>query len=147
MLTSFSCPSTAGTGGTIAGISAKLKERNPDVKIVGVDPVGSILALPDSMNDHGRLEPYLVEGIGYDFVPGVLDRSLVDSWIKSDDSESLVMMRRLIRDEGLLCSGSSGAAVSAAIKAAAVLEEGQNCVVILPDSVRNYMTKALSDEW
>lgn len=88
-----------------------------------------------------------MEGIGYDFVPGVLDRSLVDSWIKSNDEESLVMMRRLIHDEGLLCGGSSGAAVSAAIKAASELEEGQNCVVILPDSVRNYMTKALSDEW
>ena len=137
----------AGTGGTISGISAKLKEHNPNVQVVGVDPVGSILALPDALNDPGRLETYHVEGIGYDFVPGVLDRSLVDSWIKSSDSESLVMMRRLIRDEGLLCGGSSGSAVSAALKAASTLEEGQNCVVILPDSVRNYMTKALSDEW
>ncbi|KAL7526753.1 hypothetical protein ACHAXR_003099 [Thalassiosira sp. AJA248-18] len=136
-----------GTGGTISGISAKLKERNPNVKIVGVDPVGSILALPDALNDPGRLGTYHVEGIGYDFIPDVLDRSLVDLWVKSCDPESLVMMRRLIRDEGLLCGGSSGAAVSAAIKAASSLEEGQNCVVILPDSVRNYMTKALSDEW
>mmetsp|Transcript_21075 Transcript_21075/g.38627 ORF Transcript_21075/g.38627 Transcript_21075/m.38627 type:complete len:531 (+) Transcript_21075:184-1776(+) len=137
----------AGTGGTISGISAKVKEHNPNVQIVGVDPIGSILALPDGMNDPGRLEMYHVEGIGYDFVPGVLDRSLVDTWVKSNDQESLVMMRRLIRDEGLLCGGSSGAAVSAAIKAASTLKEGQNCVVILPDSVRNYMTKALSDEW
>ncbi|KAL9187800.1 hypothetical protein ACHAXT_006178 [Thalassiosira profunda] len=137
----------AGTGGTMSGISAKLKENNPNVKIVGVDPVGSILALPDALNDPGRLETYHVEGIGYDFIPGVLDRTLVDMWMKSDDPESLVMMRRLIRDEGLLCGGSSGAAVSAAIKAAESLGEGQNCVVILPDSVRNYMTKALSDEW
>jgi len=136
-----------GTGGTISGISAKIKETNPNANIVGVDPVGSILALPDSMNDPGRLETYHVEGIGYDFVPGVLDRSLVDTWIKSNDHDSLCMMRRLIRDEGLLCGGSSGAAVAAAIEAAATLEEGQNCVVILPDSVRNYMTKALSDEW
>jgi len=136
-----------GTGGTISGISAKVKEHCPHVKIVGVDPVGSILALPDNLNDPGRLGTYHVEGIGYDFVPGVLDRSLIDSWIKSTDQESLVMMRRLIRDEGLLCGGSSGAAVSAAIKAASTLKEGQNCVVILPDSVRNYMTKALSDEW
>jgi len=137
----------AGTGGTISGISAKVKEHNPHVQIVGVDPVGSILAVPDNLNDPGRLENYHVEGIGYDFVPGVLDHSLVDTWLKSNDSESLVMMRRLIRDEGLLCGGSSGSAVSAAIKAAECLEEGQNCVVVLPDSVRNYMTKALSDEW
>lgn len=140
-------PPNTGTGGTISGISTRLKEHNPDVKIVGVDPVGSILAQPDNLNDPGRLEAYHVEGIGYDFVPGVLDRSLVDSWVKSNDAESLVMMRRLIRDEGLLCGGSSGAAVAAAIGAATDLEEGQNCVVILPDSVRNYMTKALSDEW
>ncbi|KAL3769971.1 hypothetical protein ACHAW5_004783 [Stephanodiscus triporus] len=137
----------AGTGGTISGISARIKERNPECVIVGVDPVGSILALPDHLNDPGRLQSYHVEGIGYDFVPGVCDRSLVDRWIKSNDVDSLVMMRRLIRDEGLLCGGSSGAAVSAAVKAASTLLEGQNCVVILPDSVRNYMTKALSDEW
>jgi cystathionine beta-synthase len=137
----------AGTGGTISGISARIKETNPDCKIVGVDPEGSILALPDILNDKGRLQSYQVEGIGYDFVPGVCNRDLVDQWVKSNDVESLVMMRRLIRDEGLLCGGSSGAAVSAAIRVASTLEAGQNCVVILPDSVRNYMTKALSDEW
>jgi cystathionine beta-synthase len=137
----------AGTGGTISGIAAKVREQNSNVTIVGVDPVGSILALPDSLNDPGRLQAYHVEGIGYDFIPGVLDRKLVDRWYKSNDVDSLVMMRRLIRDEGLLCGGSSGAAVSAAIEAASSLGEGQNCVVILPDSVRNYMTKALSDEW
>jgi cystathionine beta-synthase len=137
----------AGTGGTISGLAAKIKEKNPNCKVVGVDPVGSILAVPDSLNDPGRLSSYHVEGIGYDFIPGVLNRGLVDCWIKSKDSESLVMMRRLIRDEGLLCGGSSGSAVSAALQAAASLKAGQNCVIILPDSVRNYMTKALSDDW
>ncbi|KAL7489394.1 hypothetical protein ACHAW6_014998 [Cyclotella cf. meneghiniana] len=137
----------AGTGGTISGIAAKIKESNPNCTVVGVDPVGSILALPDSLNDPGRLSSYHVEGIGYDFIPNVLDRNLVDTWIKTKDSESLVMMRRLIRDEGLLCGGSSGAAVSAALQAASSLKAGQNCVVVLPDSVRNYMTKALSDDW
>lgn len=115
---------------------------------MAVDPKGSILAEPDSLNDEKRLEPYHVEGIGYDFIPNALDRSLVDQWYKSEDSESLLMMRRLIRDEGLLCGGSSGAAVVAALKAAKkFLKKGQRCVVILPDSVRNYMTKALSDDW
>lgn len=137
----------AGTGGTITGISARVKQANPDCVVVGVDPVGSILAQPDSLNDPGRNETYHVEGIGYDFVPGVLDRSRVDRWTKSNDCEGLVMMRRLIRDEGLLCGGSSGSAVAAAVQAASGLGEGQNCVVVLPDSVRNYMTKALSDDW
>jgi cystathionine beta-synthase len=99
------------------------------------------------LNDVKRLQPYQVEGIGYDFIPNVLDRDLVDEWYKSNDKDSLVMMRRLIRDEGLLCGGSSGAAVLAAIHAAKSLKPGDRCVVILPDSVRNYMTKALNDDW
>jgi cystathionine beta-synthase len=137
----------AGTGGTITGLAQTLKKYNPNLIVVGVDPEGSILAVPEYLNDKNRLKPYQVEGIGYDFIPDVLDRSLVDRWVKCNDLDSLVMMRRLIRDEGLLCGGSCGAAVSCALKAAECLEEGQTCVVILPDSVRNYMTKALSDDW
>jgi cystathionine beta-synthase len=132
---------------TSSGIAKRLKEHNPKIQIIGVDPEGSLLAQPDNLNDSHKLEPYHVEGIGYDFIPDVLDRSLIDKWYKSNDTDSLVMMRRLIRDEGLLCGGSSGAAVSGALKAAASLKQGQRCVVILPDSVRNYMTKALSDDW
>ncbi len=139
----------AGTGGTISGIARKLKEYNPEIIIVGVDPVGSILAQPEELNDDHRLEPYAVEGIGYDFVPDVLDRSLIDRWYKSNDTDSLVMMRRLIKDEGLLCGGSCGSAMSIAFQAVQdyKLRKDQRCVVILPDSVRNYMTKALSDDW
>jgi len=137
----------AGTGGTISGISKKLKEYNPNIQIVGADPAGSILAVPDLLNDQKRLEPYQVEGIGYDFIPDVLNRSLVDIWYKTEDTASLVMMRRLIRDEGILCGGSSGSAISCALEAAKNLKKDQRCVVILPDSVRNYMTKALSDDW
>jgi len=137
----------AGTGGTITGIAKRLKEHDSNIKIVAVDPEGSILALPDALNDAHRLEGYHVEGIGYDFIPDVLDRGLVDTWVKSNDADSLVMMRKLIRKEGLLCGGSSGSAVSCALEACKGLKKGQRCVVILPDSVRNYMTKALSDEW
>ncbi|KAI2505535.1 pyridoxal-phosphate dependent enzyme [Fragilaria crotonensis] len=137
----------AGTGGTITGLAQTLKKYNPNIIVVGVDPEGSILAVPECLNDKNRLKPYQVEGIGYDFIPDVLNRSLIDRWVKCNDLDSLVMMRRLIRDEGLLCGGSCGAAVSCALKAAESLEEGQTCVVILPDSVRNYMTKALSDDW
>ncbi len=138
---------SAGTGGTISGIAKKLKEKLPNVQVVGVDPQGSILALPDSLNDEDRLQAYQVEGIGYDFIPDVLDRNLVDSWVKTKDRESFVMSRRLILEEGLLCGGSCGAAVAGALKAAKHLTKDKRVVVILADSVRNYMTKFLSDSW
>ncbi|KAG5513174.1 hypothetical protein PMAC_001544 [Pneumocystis sp. 'macacae'] len=134
-----------GTGGTITGIARALKKHNKDIKIVGVDPVGSILALPESLNTGVGI--YHVEGIGYDFVPDVLDRSLVDVWVKTSDKESFLMARRLIAEEGLLCGGSSGSAVVAAMKVAKELEKGKICVVILPDSIRNYITKFLDDNW
>jgi len=135
------CVLTAGTGGTITGVAKRLKEALPDVKIVGVDPVGSILAGP------GPIGSYKVEGIGYDFIPDVLDRGLVDEWVKSEDSPSFLMARRLIRQEGMLCGGSSGSAVVAAIDVARKLGPGKRIVTILPDSVRNYMTKFLDDQW
>uniref|UniRef100_A0A8C7Q050 Cystathionine beta-synthase n=1 Tax=Oncorhynchus mykiss TaxID=8022 RepID=A0A8C7Q050_ONCMY len=136
----------AGTGGTITGIARKLKERCPNIKIVGVDPEGSILAEPEELNKTDKTQ-YEVEGIGYDFIPTVLDRSVVDRWYKSNDDESFAMSRMLIREEGLLCGGSSGTAMAAAVRMATELKEGQRCVVILPDSIRNYMSKFLSDNW
>ncbi|TPX33877.1 cystathionine beta-synthase [Synchytrium microbalum] len=136
----------AGTGGTIAGVAKKLKERLPNIKIVGADPNGSILALPDSLNHEG-IHSYKVEGIGYDFIPQVLEREYVDEWVKTDDKESFIMARRLIREEGLLVGGSSGTAMVAALKAAKGLKKGQRVVVLLPDSVRNYMSKFLNDDW
>jgi cystathionine beta-synthase len=94
---------TAGTGGTLTGIARKLKEKIPNVIVVAVDPEGSILAQPESLN--GAITSYKVEGIGYDFIPTVLDRDpkLVDKWYKSTDKPSFVMSRRLIKQEGLLC--------------------------------------------
>jgi cystathionine beta-synthase len=131
----------AGTGGSITGVARRIKSVNPNCLIIGADPVGSILA---GGNEVGT---YRVEGIGYDFVPDVLDRALVDEWVKTTDQPSFLLARRLIREEGLLVGGSSGSAMFAALQAAPRLKEGQNCVVVLPDGVRNYMTKFVDDKW
>ncbi|XP_030753395.1 cystathionine beta-synthase-like [Sitophilus oryzae] len=136
----------AGTGGTVTGIGRKFKEISPKTILVGADPYGSVLAVPDSLNKTD-IDFYEVEGIGYDFIPTVLDRAVVDRWVKTSDKESLLMARRLIQEEGLLCGSSSGAAVVAGLKAAKALKEGQNVVILLPDSIRNYITKFISDQW
>jgi len=136
----------AGTGGTIAGIGRKMKEHNPHCQVIGVDPEGSILAQPEELNKT-NVTYYEVEGTGYDFIPTVLDRNVVDKWYKSNDYDSFRMARRLIKEEGLLCGGSSGGSMAIAMKAAKNLKKGQKCVVILPDSVRNYINKFLNDDW
>jgi cystathionine beta-synthase len=132
---------TAGTGGTITGVARALKRALPKVEIIGVDPEGSILAGP------GDIKSYKVEGIGYDFIPDVLDRDLVDRWVKSNDRDSFRTARQLIRQEGLLCGGSSGAAAWAAKKICRDMKPGQRVVVILPDSIRNYLSKFVHDAW
>ena len=135
------CVMGVGTGGTITGVAKKLKEKIPSIKIIGADPFGSILGGGDDVF------PYQVEGIGYDFFPDVLDNDLVDDYVKVNDQDSFVMARRLIKEEGLLCGGSSGTAMVAALEKAKDLEAAQKCLVILPDGVRNYLSKFLSDEW
>jgi|TARA_B110000914_G_scaffold225701_1_gene247202 cysteine synthase A len=132
---------SVGTGGTITGVAKRLKEKIPKISIIGVDPEGSILGGGDQVSS------YLVEGIGYDFFPDVLDNSLVDRYIKTKDEESFIMARRIIREEGLLCGGSCGATMVAALQAASNLKKGQNCLVILADGIRNYMTKFPNDDW
>jgi cystathionine beta-synthase len=132
---------TAGTGGTMTGVAAKLKEKAPKVKIVGVDPEGSILAGP------GEIKTYMVEGIGYDFIPDVMKNAQVDQWIKSNDRDSFHYARRLIREEGIMCGGSSGAAVFGALMAARELKADQNCVFIVADGIRNYMSKFVDSNW
>lgn len=142
----------AGTGGTISGIGRRLKEACPDCEIVGVDPYGSILAQPEALNQsamqkHVESVGYEIEGTGYDFYPTVIDHQVVDKWHKSLDAQGLPMARELIRKEGLLCGGSSGATVAAAVVEAKKLKKGQTCVVLLADSIRNYMTKHLKPSW
>jgi len=130
-----------GTGGTITGIAKRLKEERPGITIIGVDPYGSILGGGD------EVYPYHVEGIGYDFFPDVLDNNLIDEYIKLPDAESFQMARRLIQEEGLLIGGSSGGAVWAAVQKAVYLKKSDKCLVILPDSIRNYLTKFADDAW
>jgi len=140
---------TAGTGGTLTGIARKIKQKAPHVKIVAVDPVGSILALPESLNEHKRLEPYQVEGIGYDFIPTVLERDIADTWVKSVDEDSFQMCRALIRHEGLMIGGSCGSAMHGAVDyiRQAKLGKEAKVVVLFADATRNYMSKFLADEW
>lgn len=131
----------SGTGGTITGIARYLKEKNPDILVIGVDPEGSILGGKDCVKS------YQVEGIGYDFVPGVLDQSLVDDWIYIDDAHSFHYARRLIREEGLLVGGSSGSAVWGMLQAVEKYPHVKKALTILPDSIRNYLTKFVNDQW
>ncbi|MBL8733832.1 MAG: cystathionine beta-synthase [Planctomycetes bacterium] len=132
---------TAGTGGTLTGVARAVKKRAPKCQIIGVDPEGSILAGP------GPIKSYKVEGIGYDFIPDVLDLKLVDRWVKSNDKDSFRTARQIIRQEGLLVGGSCGAAVWAAMQVAKDFPKGARIVCILPDGVRNYMTKFVEDRW
>ena len=132
---------STGTGGTITGIAKKLKESISNIEIIGVDPVGSILG------GGSDISPYHVEGIGYDFFPEVLDNSLVDRYIKTTDEDSFVMAKKLIKEEGLLIGGSCGAAVWGAIEAAKNLDPNKNVLVILPDSIRNYLSKFVNEQW
>lgn len=135
----------AGTGGTITGLARGLRKHNPNVKVIAADPYGSILALPHSLNQTHANESYKVEGIGYDFIPDVLDQKTVDHWYKTDDRESFAYARRLIAEEGLLVGGSSGSAIAAMVKGVKDLGLGKGdvVVVILPDSIRSYLSKVL----
>ncbi|KAL1841826.1 hypothetical protein VTK73DRAFT_3377 [Phialemonium thermophilum] len=139
----------AGTGGTVTGIARGLRKHKKDVKVIAADPYGSILALPETLNEDRANTPYKVEGIGYDFIPDVLDRELVDKWYKTDDRESFALARRLIAEEGLLVGGSSGSAMAAMLRAVKELNLGRGdvVVVVLPDSIRSYLTKFADDDW
>ena len=139
----------AGTGGTISGLAKGLRKHNKDVKIIGADPYGSVLAIPAALNEVHANVSYKVEGIGYDFVPDVLDRYGVTKWYKTDDREAFMYARRLISEEGILVGGSSGSAMSAMVRAVKDLKLGSDdtVVVVLPDSIRSYLSKFVDDDW
>jgi cystathionine beta-synthase len=129
-----------GTGGTISGVGKYLKERNPDVKVVGADPEGSVLS-------GGAPHGWKVEGIGEDFVPKTFNSQVVDDWVRVSDAESFHTARELARREGILAGGSSGTALAAALRYARRLTPDDLVVVILPDTGRNYLSKMYDDTW
>lgn len=138
----------AGTGGTISGTGRYLKERNPSVQVVGVDPVGSVISEFFAHGEVGLGEPYKVEGLGNDKIPGTLDLEYVDEYVSVGDGEAFRMARRLVVEEGLFVGGSSGLIVHAAMETARRIDDPEACVVaVLCDWGERYLTKQFDDEW
>ena len=136
-----------GTGGTISGTARFLKQQNPKIKIVGADPIGSILKEYFYTKKVIAPKPYKVEGIGEDFFPGTLDFSMIDEVISVNDNQSLNLARRLAREEGILAGGSAGTALYAALQTARNANPDQIVVVLIPDTGERYLSKVHSDEW
>ena len=132
-----------GTGGTITGTARYLKERNPDLVVIGADPEGSIYSGPED-----EVRPYLVEGVGEDFWPKTFDPSVVDRWVRVSDKDSFLTTRRLAQTEGILAGGSGGLAVHAALEVAREIDDRNALmVVVLPDGGRSYLSKIFNDSW
>jgi cystathionine beta-synthase len=140
----------AGTGGTITGVGRYLKEKNPDIKVIAGDPVGSILAdyWRTSGKEIGEGVPYKVEGIGQDKIPGTLDMSIIDEFQTVTDKDSFAMARRLTREEGLFVGGSSGLITYVALEVARRIDDpGAFVVTVLCDTGERYLSKVYNDEW
>lgn len=138
----------AGTGGTLTGVGRYLKEKNPEIRVVGGDPIGSILREYAETGQKPESVPYKVEGIGQDKIPGTLDLSVVDEWRSVSDRVSFGMARRLTREEGLFVGGSSGLIVHVATQLASEIDDPDACIVcILCDTGERYLSKVYNDEW
>ncbi len=136
-----------GTGGTLSGTGRFLKEKMPDVKIVGVDPVGSLYYEYVKTGRLTKAFSYYVEGIGEDFLPSTMNLDILDDVVQVDDRECFMMTREIVRREGIFVGGSCGAAVAGAIKYARGLSEPKKILVLLPDNAQKYLSKVFNDEW
>lgn len=137
-----------GTGGTITGAGKFLKEQNPAVKVIGVDPKGSILREYFYTKTYSDvLKTYKIEGIGQDWIPGTLNFDYIDEMVEVTDKESFLMARRLTREEGIFVGGSSGSAVVGALKIADQFKENDVIVILLPDTGERYLSKVYNDDW
>ncbi len=144
-ITHFVCG--MGTGGTISGAGRYLKEKNPNVQIIGVDPIGSLYYEFKKTGKIGQAKTYVVEGIGEDIFPSTMDFNMVDDVVQVDDQECFVWARRLVKQEGIFTGGSGGGCVSGALRVSKTLPKGSFVVAFLPDTGMRYLSKVYSDEW
>lgn len=138
---------TVGTGGTISGCGKYLKEKMPNVKIIGIDCEGSIVAHFAKTGEMGQAYSYVLEGVGEDFIPENYDFDVIDDWEIIGDKESFLMTRRLLKEEGIYAGGSAGAAICGALKYAEKLDKPERILVLLHDSGNRYASKIYNDDW
>jgi cystathionine beta-synthase len=144
-ITHFVCG--MGTGGTISGVGHYLKEKNPNVKIIGVDPIGSLYYEFAKTGKIGKAKTYVVEGIGEDIFPPTMNFKVLDDVVQVNDQECFVWARRLVKQEGIFTGGSGGGCLSGALRVAKTLPKGSFVVAFLPDTGMRYLSKVYSDEW
>lgn len=135
-----------GTGGTISGISKYLKEQNPNLKTIGIDPVGSILTEYHRSGKMSEAKSYLIEGVGEDIIPDNVKFKLIDDFVQVNDEDAIRMLHRLAKEEGIFAGSSCGLAVAGALKYAKNLTGGK-MLVILPDNGSKYLNKFFNEEW
>jgi cystathionine beta-synthase len=136
-----------GTGGTVSGVARYLKEKKPDVKIIGADPIGSILRHYHQTGEMSEAHTYKIEGVGEDFIPSTLDFSLIDEVLACSDRDGLNLTRRLAREEAIFVGGSSGMAAWVALEVAKKAKPGDLVVVLFPDTGERYLSKVHNDDW